>query len=557
MLTPLIVAAYTLLLPIAPNDFWYNVRAGAHLAATGNIPTTALFTTSVSSSTPYFNQAWLSQWLLFTTLKSSGLSGIILLRTFCLTLAFALILWASWRRINRLNDSAVMPLPESTLARITGGSTLAAFALSASNMDIRPQTFSVPLFALFVFCIFEWPFANALGRKAIIALLLFCMVLWANLHGSFFVGLILLGALFAGQTLQFFWAQKSDLCARWFGNISRATLFQTALLFVLAGIAALFNPRGAALYAYVFKLAGDKASQKYIQEWQAPSFADWYGALFFVSLAAALLMLGVLLLRLRAQDKKAASPVTTVPRFGLTISEILLFALMAIMALRDIRSILWFAFFFAPACAALILGVLPHRKETAPAPQAEPIPLTAQIVNAILALFLIGSLLLFLPQLRSSLPLPREYFSQFAPTPRGAFPIGFNHDFKFLLERDTPVEAVQYLRAHPPRGKVWSDMVFGSYLTWAGFPDILPQADPRVELYPLKFWEEYAHLIGGPPNAARTLQSQNFTAALLHRKDEKRLLQRLKSAGWRVVSSHRDVVLLLEPRSNLPANVAQ
>jgi hypothetical protein len=549
LLTPLVVAAYTLLLPIAPNDFWYNVRAGAHIAATGSIPTTVLFTTSVSSATPYFNQAWLAQWLLFVTLKSGGLSGIILLRTVCLLLAFALILGASWRRLKRLNQNRDAPLPEVILARIAGGSTLAAFLLSASNMDIRPQTFSVPLFALFVFCILEWPFLSVFGRKAIIALLVFCMALWANLHGAFFVGLILLGALLAGQILQFFWARKSEFCVHAFGVVSRAQFLSTALLLGLAGIAALFNPRGAGLYRYVFELAALQAGQKYIQEWQAPSFADWYGALFFACLTLALLMTGVLLRRLYAAEKTPAKPESAAPRFGLSLGESFIFGVTAIMALRDIRSIIWFALFFAPVLAALALGVLPTRGATTRAQQPAPVPLAAQVVNALLALLLIFSLALFLPRTRSSLPLPREYFSQFAPTPRGAFPDGFDGDFKFLLGRDTPVEAVQYLRAHPPRGKIWNDMVFGSYLTWAGFPDLLPNADPRVELYPLEFWEEYARLIGGPSNAAQTLRKQNFSAALLHRQDEKRLLQRLQNAGWRVVSSHRDAVLLLAPRT--------
>ncbi len=545
LLTPLVVAAYTLLLPIAPNDFWYNARAGAHLAATGNIPTTSLFTTSVSSTTPYFNQAWLAQYLLFNTLENGGLSGIILLRTFCLILTFALILWATWRRLRRCNQSNTLLLPQVALARIAGGSTMVAFALSASNMDIRPQIFSVPIFALFVFCILEWPFASALGRKAIIAFLMFCMALWANLHGAFFVGLVLLGAFLGGQAVQFFWTKKSLICSDLFGKISRAQFSQTALLFGFVGIAALFNPRGAALYAYVFKLAALQTGQKYIQEWQAPSFADWYGALFFICLIVALLLAAVLWVRLRATEKAISKIENSTPRCGLWFGEIFIFGITAIMAMRDIRSIIWFALFFAPVLAILVLGVLPKRAST---PQTTSIPLVAQIGNAIIALLLIFSLAFFLPQTRSSLPLPAAYFSQFAPTPRGAFPDGFNSDFSFLLQRDTPVEAVQYLRAHPPRGKIWNDMVFGSYLTWAGFPDLLPNADPRVELYPQEFWEEYARLINGPPDAAQTLRAQNYSAALLHRQDEKRLLRRLQESGWRVVSSHRDAVLLIEPR---------
>jgi hypothetical protein len=550
ILTPLVVAAYTLLLPIAPNDFWYNVRAGAHIATTGNIPTTALFTTSVSSATPYFNQAWLSQYLLFETLQNGGLSGIVLLRTFCLTVAFVLILWASLRRLRRHNERAALLFSETVLARIAGGSTLAAFALSASNMDIRPQTLSVPLFALFVFCILEWPFSSAFGRKAMFALLPICMVLWANLHGAFVTGLILLGALFCGEAFQFLTTQNSGFCARAFGRISPSQLRQLALLIIGVGVAALCNPRGTALYGYVFKLAGNEAGQKYIQEWQAPRLADWYGALFFVFLVLALLLMGVLLLRMRAA-KNLSPPENVTPYLGLTMGEIFIFVVTAIMALRDIRSIIWFALFLGPVLAILILGVLPKQARGSRDAQPVAVPFAAQAINAVIALLMIFSLVFFLPQMRSLLPLPPAYFSQFAPTPRGAFPYGFNRDYKFMLERDTPVEAMQYLRAHPPRGKVWNDMVFGSYMTWAGFPDILPHADPRVELYPLEFWEEYARLLGGPPNAAQTLRSQNFSAALLHRKDERRLLQQLQNAGWRVVSSHRDVVLLFDSRPNM------
>ena len=134
-------------------------------------------------------------------------------------------------------------LAETTLARIAGGSTLVAFALSASNMDIRPQTFSVPLFALFVFCILNGRLQARFGRKAIIALLTACMILWANLHGAFFTGLILLGALFAGQALQYFGARKRTLCAQLWGEIPRIQFLEAALLLGLSVVATLLNPR--------------------------------------------------------------------------------------------------------------------------------------------------------------------------------------------------------------------------------------------------------------------------------------------------------------------------
>ncbi len=546
LLVPIICAIYTLLLPIAPNDFWYNVRAGAEIVGSGKIPSTALFTTSLPAGTPYYYQSWLSQIALFKTLQSGGLSGIILLRTFCLTGAFAILACAAWRRVQRIDRNAGRLLSQTTLARIVALSTLLSFMLAASNMDIRPQTFSVTLFAIWAFCIFEWPYANRQQRQLLTGVLASLMALWVNVHGGFFTGLIVIGLLFIGESLHFFLSRKHTQVNAVFGEKQSFQAWRAlGIAVALCILTSLLNPRGALVYTYVFKLAGLKAGQKFIQEWQSPSFDQWYGALFFASLLGVLVLAAILLKSTRLAFGRAIKPVLGV--LGLRLGETAVLVVMAILALRDIRSIIWFAFLLAPAMAAMATRLLCSRARTALVEESP--PKSIQIVNAIIALLLILGIAPFLPGIKPYLGLPAEYSSHFAPTPKGAFPVGFGNSPPLLLDRDTPVEALAYLRQHPPRGRVWSDMVFGSYMTWAGFPRIFPHADPRVEMYSYEFWEEYGRLQNGPEDAARTLKSQNFTAALLHRKDERGLASRLKKSGWRVVSLHRDILLLVTPFS--------
>ena len=304
----------------------------------------------------------------------------------------------------------------------------------------------------------------------------------------------------------------------------------------LCALAPLFNPRGAMIYSYVWKLAGLKAGQKFIQEWQSPGLHQWYGVLFFASLLGVSLLAICLLkkgLPLRAGSalQSACTPAEGV--LGAGLGETMVLAAMAVLALRDIRSIIWFALFLAPILTSMCVQIFLSRARAA-AHETSP-PKSVQVANAIIAILLILSCALFLPGFKSQLGLPPQYAGHFAPNPPGRFPIGFSSSPALLLERDTPVEVVEAMKKNPPRGRLWNDMVFGSYLTWIGAP-LLPHCDPRVEMYPLAFWEEYGRLIDGPPDAARVLKRQGFSDALLHVEDQKSLIAVLRKNRWRVMA---------------------
>jgi hypothetical protein len=541
---------YSLLLPIGPNDFWYHARAGRAIGETGQIPTTNLFTTNppwVSPQTPFHYQSWIAEWLIYQTLKWGGLSGIVIQRSLCLVIAWIFITWAAWRRAKRaLENLAVLDESWQTpLAQSAAAGALLAMLMGCNNFDTRPQMYSVPLFGFLVWAIFEWAHTTPSQRRWLVAAIALSIGFWANLHGAFFTSLLLLGALVAGEVIYARLAPAS-MARAWGEKLTPSHQKALLAVFVLAALAVLFNPRGAEIYAYVWKLANNQTGQKYIQEWQAPEFSltEWHSLLFYLTLP--ILVLLWLLVRGRArsskyfEDTKRAHP--ELGFSGVRVAELLVLSVLLTMALRDKRSILWFGMCAAPLWSALLIslrGLAVSRKQ-----QPQPVPRATWFFNAALGALLCSSVVPLLPQFKASLPWPPEFRQRFAPTPQGEFPLGFGGDPPLLLENSTPVRAVEFWKRNPPRGRIWHVMDYGSYMMWALDGYLMPTSDPRIELYPDSFWDEYARLMNGPADAPYWLKQRDFSDALLATKLHERLIVRLKQAGWKVVLQNEPWTLL-------------
>lgn len=545
LFVPLCVAAQTLLLPIGPNDFWYHARAGRFIVEHGLIPTQNLFTDSppwVSPSTPFHFQSWISEAAFFLLLRSGGLSAIIWARTICLALAFALVAAASWQRARdvsqTLSGTHGRVMSWDGAAKVAAGAGLWALAMSNNNFDARPQMFSVPLFAAWSLLLWRWRFASPRQRRKYLGALFLLMALWVNVHGAFFTALLISGAYALGATLD---------AARWKSLEARQAAASSWALLALGTVAACLNPRGAGIFAYVQRLATLQAGQKYIQEWQAPEFSleEWNSMVFYIAPLAALAL--VFLVRHQAKAAVSSAASTWAWLGAVSLAEWAVAALLLVMAVRDKRSILWFALWFAPLWASLWAALQASRAvDAAASTSSMASPLRAvQIVNAALALGLCASLALCAPGLKASWTWPAAFRARFAPTPQGQFLRGFGTDPPLLLDRATPVEAVGWLLQHPPRQRLWHDMVFGSYMMWAADGRLVPMADPRIELYPDAFWDDYARLAAGPPDAPQVLASRGFSDALLDPKLQAPLIRRLlASKRWRKAFTSPPAVLL-------------
>ena len=500
LFVPLCALVYALLQPLAPNDLWYHVRAGEMLFQTGRVPTTNGMSLGVPLDHPFFYQSWLAEAALFQTLSHFGLSGLQWLRAVCLTGALAVLVGAGADWARRAG------VPSGAAARGLAAGSLWAFLLASNNVDLRPQTFSVIFCAVWIALLLA--FWRAPSGKVGAGL---CCVaaLWANTHGAFVLAPASLLALGIAQS----WADKRN-----------AKPYAFVLLVVMA--ATLVNPHGASLYGYLARMSSDPISQKYIEEWRSPGFDEWHSILFWLSP-----------LLLAALWRLARAP----KEWGAWLFPL---ALTWVMGARDQRAMIWFALFGAPLLSLLIARLLPPAK-----PQA--VPRAARLINGALLVLLCAAPLAFSPSVKTSLPWPDAFRSRFAPTPQSVF----SGDPGMLLENTTPVMPVHWWHDHPgaARGRVWTDMVCGSYLTWATRPEngrvpvIVPLCDPRIELFPASFWEDYLRLSKGPRSAGAELAQRGFSQALLDVETQSGLVRQLKREGWQVAARGGSTVLLLAP----------
>jgi len=533
ILIPLAMAIYVLAQPLAPNDFWYHLRAGEWIVTHRSFPRFAMFTPSVPTRTPYFYQSWIAEILMYLTLKWSGLAGSQILRAICFTGAIGIFIAAAQRRAKVLLAAPGVDVFNDGARRVALVGLFALF-MCIPNTDLRPQTFSLPLFAIFVAIIFAWP--NFSKRQSIISAvcLVGLMAIWANTHGAFATGLILLLLFCVGETLHYWWGKP---LSSYLGNcLTKSQLKMAWIAFAGSVAAACVNPRGWGIFIYVLELTGNTINKKYNQEWQPPQWNDGSNAVFFCCGIAILLMLILIAERYRNKRKELDNSEVAKSTFGalgLRPGELLVSAAFFVMGLRNVRSILWFALLFIIVGSALLCRIfLPKVQKQLPS-----IPLSMQRMNLLLVI-IIGLLVIpFLPAFKPLLPWPKSYVKLFAPVSAMRSSDEFKNTPAMLLAQNTPVAAATFLRKHPPKKLLWNDMVFGSYLVWTLDPNHGPWADPRIELRPDAFWETYLDTCHAKNNPSTTLEQYGFSDILINKEaaNENKLRQNLRiSPHWKI-----------------------
>ncbi|MDI6828975.1 MAG: hypothetical protein QME62_10880, partial [Armatimonadota bacterium] len=190
----------------------------------------------------------------------------------------------------------------------------------ADMVDVRPNVAGILAFAILVWGIEK----GDRSGKGLPYWLPVLFLAWANLHGSFIAGLLLLGVE----------------CAAAFYVVFREKIGYSLPIRNLAitlgcAIAVLINPNGLKLYSYPFKTVGHGGMTSIIPEWMPPDFRSLFGA--FLCALILILIFSV------AHSKKKLQP--------RTMAMIFVFLSASFMAKR-IGPL--FAIAIAPALASLI-----------------------------------------------------------------------------------------------------------------------------------------------------------------------------------------------------------
>jgi len=441
-----LIAAFISLVPTAPNDFWWHLKAG-ELIATQGLPTTNLFAWSLPADAPFVYQSWLGEWLFYQLYRLGGLQLVVFARNLLGAAAYGLVALEARRR--------------SGSWRLAALAALFAAAMTINNFTTRTQNWSwLPFMATLILL---GRYSDGQLAPRWLAALPLIMLFWVNAHGAFTLGLLLAGAFVVGETLRRLLRQPRALT--W--PKLRALYLAVAAM----AVATVLNPLGPGVFGYVLDLLGDAPSQRLINEWQSPTPRSLAGALFYLGVLA---VIGAFAFARRRP----------------TITDVLLVCGLAWQAFVGARYVVWFGMAALPivaqslAAPRSILG-----QPQAPRPRERGAGAAA---NLGLALALLLGVAALQPWTKPLLGLPAPYQALFAPVP-GA---------PQLFSADTPVAAVEHLRAEPCAGRIFNEMGQGSYMSWALYPAAQHYIDPRVELFPLEQWETYVAVSAGQDVAA-------------------------------------------------------
>jgi hypothetical protein len=208
------------------NDIWWHLKTGQWIIENGKIPVTDPFTFTIPEAawTPHY---WLSDVLFAAVFRVSGLGGLILFK--------ALIVAAGFFIIYRLMIS------QGINVLVAAAVVMPAVFIGHFRFLLRPHVFMFLLSAAF------FGILSAGGRQRNLKLLwlLPLMLLWVNLHASFFLGLVLAGCLLADKLLTTGYRRlkKKDATAKWPAFLM--------LVFALLGGITLLNPFGTHLLRWI------------------------------------------------------------------------------------------------------------------------------------------------------------------------------------------------------------------------------------------------------------------------------------------------------------------
>lgn len=426
-------------------DFGWHLRTGEYIVTTQNIPHTDFFSYTAEGE-PWITHEWFSEVVMYSLYSVGGIFALVLFFALVATLTFWLL-----------------------YLRCKGQPYLAAFvvlfaALAAAPIwGIRPQTISLFLTSAFLYILDRH---RREQNWKILLWLLPLMLIWANSHGSFALGPLLILIYLVGGVLEKFlnWNDSQ--------NLPLGT--RHLLLFLFASTAIIvINPNGIELYPYPFQTLSSRVIQTYIQEWQPPNFHD-------TEVQPFLWMLVVTLGALAASRK----------RVGLI--EIILLVGFTYASLRAARQISIWVLIAAPVLSAALVELVELFPWKIEIRFNEHPSLRIQILNAVILVLVALAVLLRLTN--TTLDQPRA-------------------------ERDLfPVAAVEWLKREKPRGPIFNLYDWGGYLIWKLYPNERVFIDGRSDLYGLtgdKVVSEYLGTLNGSPQWREPLDKYDVQLVLI------------------------------------------
>lgn len=493
--------------PMWHTDIWGHLKFGQWIVGHGRLPEYEPFCPWADASKPMSHFYTLSQPGLYLLYRSGEwwaggdelrqmAGGVEFLRTThaVLLVARLFLLLLAFRRL-----SQSLPLA------ITG--LIAVLLLDLSNLAVlRPQIFGQFFFAILLLALSR----PRLSSFALVGLPLL-LVLWANTHGSYLVGLGLLGICLLGRGIEVWLTEeRARFRAVWADSQARRLL--GTILVALVGIA-FINPHGPSFYLRTLEMGRHPGLLTSVSEWQPLALSDWHWP-FLISLAAACLT-------------QYFSPRPFTP------TQLLLLVIFGVGVACQMRMVIWWAMIvpwaLVPHWAAI------RERYFASWPRVFSVPCLRKTVVVVLLLFaaLMWSGPVYL--LINGQPRPLQ------GAVSGGTPWQLGHQ---LRHPDDPkaqwLPALgEVLRKHYPQGQftgaIMATPMQGDYLLWDLAPEV-PVTYAHMHLFPAEFLEELGTVSRGETGWWDILNRHRVNLLVVEAEWGGQLREQLrKDPAWQIV----------------------
>lgn len=458
--------------PLWHTDLWGHLAYGRWIAAAKAVPAVEPLM-PLAKGVPFIDTAWLSQVIGFEAMNRLGVTSLTFLYSASITAMASLLLWRGYRR----SQSAGIALV---------GVGLWLWACWQHLNIMRPQLAGMLCFTLLLTLMTsrQWKAWHWLAVPAL-------FVAWANLHGSFIVGLLLLAGLAAGRSI--------DLLVRC-GEIRAVQrdshVRRYVMLLELAAAAVLLNPYGVRLYAEVLSVANNPNVQE-LTEWAPLQLRMVQG-----QATAVVALLLIVLYRLS-------------PR-RVTSAEVLLLFGFGAAALWSSRMLVW----WVPL--AVTFG-MQHASAIWHARFAPPTGFVPAVRNGRWSVITVGVVWIC-----------------FAFTPFGGRLLhGKDGSLERMASHQTPLAVTAHLRKladqnRLPRGQSFNTYEWGDYLLWAGPPKLKVFVASHVHLIPREVWNDYVAISDGASGWEEMLDRYGVNLIAIDEATHAGLIARLReNENWR------------------------
>ncbi len=345
----------SLIAKISTVDLAYQLRAGAEILATGRIPTTDTWTFTMAGQ-PWVDQQWFAQVILRAVESVGGWVGLAAFRAVLVGAIFGGTCLIAVRRSLDVRTGAIL--------------SLLAFVVAAPALALRPQLLGMLCFVGVLLLV-----ADRRAHPVRLWLAPVIVAVWANVHGSFFLGPLVLGL-----------AWLEDVHDR------QPAAMRTLAVTGVAALAACLTPSGPLVWLYAAGLTSNSSVTARVTEWQPTSIRDVPGLLFFASALAIVTLMA-------RSERRVPWP---------TLAWLGVFFLIGTYAQRGVA---WWPIAAVTAIAGTLVPAFPERRRIETS--------TMRRLNALVAGVLVLAMFLTLPANRPALPGALVPADAVTPAPAG------------------------------------------------------------------------------------------------------------------------------------------